>query len=651
MCGICGAVARDPARPADLAAVRRMSRALAHRGPDGDGLVADGPAALASRRLAIVDRSPAGAQPMRLPEAPVWIVHNGEIYNHAEERRRLAGRGHAFVSRSDTEVLLRLYLDQGADCLDRLDGMYAFAVWDGRSRELFAARDPLGKKPFHYRESPDQFAFASEIKALLAAGGTPAVDPAAIHHFLSFDYVPGADSAFRGLHKLPPGHWLRYRGGELRLGRYFRPHLARRSPVPSPAEAAAEIRRRLAAAVDKRRADEVPMGVFLSGGIDSSAITALLAAASGAPIRTFSVAFDEPNHDERHWAARVARRFGTEHREFVVTPALADELPRVVAQFDEPFGDPSALPTYFLAREARREITVALTGEGGDELFAGYDRYRLDALARRWLALPAPVRRAAAAALRPIERGPFSPEHSLRRAARLAAFRPQSAGERYGRWLLHFDAREKQRLYSPEFAAAAPESSEHLLDTQLAAGDGDDPLARVLAADTLGYLAGDLLVKADVASMAHGLEVRCPFLDRQLVDYVSGLPSEYKLRGATRKWILRRALAELLPAAVLHRPKRGFGLPLAGWLRGPLRPLVREVLLSPRAAARGYFRVGELRRLVDEHERGVRPAPFELWNLLVLELWHRERIDVPVAGGDDAPAHGNDPERREHVAR
>jgi asparagine synthase (glutamine-hydrolysing) len=506
--------------------------------------------------------------------------------------------------------------------------MFAFAIWDGRARQLLLARDRYGKKPLYHREDAGGIAFASEIKALLAiAARPPEPDPAALLDFLAFDVVPGPRTAFRGIAALPPGHLLLWRDGACELRRWFRPSLATRAPAPPAAEAERELRHRLRGAIGKRLPAEVPFGVFLSGGVDSGAIVALLAE-RGERVRTFSVAFRAPDPDESRWARRVARRFGTEHHEIVAGPELAAELPRVVRHFDQPFGDPSALPTWLLAREARREITVALTGEGGDEAFAGYQRYRKNALAQRWLALPAAMRRPVAAALAPVERSRLRFEHPLRRAARFAALAPPSLDALYPRWLLHFDPAERAALVSADLLRAAERTPEALLLDRLGAADGGDLLARELGADTLGYLPEDLLVKTDVATMAHGLEARCPFLDPELIGWAAGLPSDYKLRGGTGKWLLKRALRGRLPRELLVRPKQGFGLPLDRWLRGELRPLLYELLLSRRAIDRGLFRPGAVEALVTEHERGARSRAFELWNLLVLELWLRERVDA-----------------------
>jgi asparagine synthase (glutamine-hydrolysing) len=620
MCGICGIAERDPRREVSESALRAMTRALAHRGPDGEGVVVLGSVGFGNRRLAIVDRSPAGAQPMRNAASTVWVVYNGEIYNYQDQRRLLEQRGYGFQSQSDTEVLLHLYEEFGDAAVERLHGMFAFAIWDSRTRTLLLARDRFGKKPLYYRLTERGLAFGSEIKALLTENGErPAIDPDAINHFLSFDYVPSPGTAFAGILKLPAGHQLVYRDGIATVRRYSSPGYAPRALSREPAR---ELRDALGTAVERRLMGEVPVGVFLSGGLDSSAVVGLLAERGHRRVPTFSIRFREESHDESAYARLVARRFDADHHEFVADARIADELPRVVRQYDEPFGDPSAMPTYMLAREARRHVTVALTGDGGDEWFAGYDRYVKSALAERYLRAPRPLRRAAARLLAWTAPESRRFEHPLRQLARFAAL-DQPADTLYARWILHFDREQKAALYTPEFLASAGDSAARL-EAVLAAADGADLAARERSTDLATYLPDDLMVKTDIATMAHGLEARCPFLDQDVVAIASSLPSGELLRGWRTKRILRRALGDLLPRETLHRGKQGFGVPLGTWLRGELRPLVHELVLGRRALERGYFREDALRRLVEEHESGRCDWQYHLWNLLVLELWHRE---------------------------
>jgi asparagine synthase (glutamine-hydrolysing) len=606
-----------------------MTAALAHRGPDGERVVGLGSAALGHRRLAIVDRSRTGEQPMSGRGGTLWVVYNGEIYNYLDKRQELVRRGYRFTSRSDTEVLVALYEEYGEACVDHLHGMFAFAIWDARDRKLFAARDRFGKKPFYYRVTEGRFSFASEIKGLLAERDPiPAIEPEAIHHFLSFDYVPGPRTAFKGILKLAAGHRLVYERGQIRIEPYFTPQYTPRDAGLDAKDVEERLRALLGAAVERRLMGEVPVGVFLSGGLDSSAIVALLAGQGHRELNTFSIRFADADYDEGPHARTVAHRFGTTHHEIDVTPDLASELPRIVRQYDEPFGDSSSLPTYFLAREARRSITVALTGDGGDEAFAGYDRYLWMSAAKRYLQVPRLLRAAAArvvGALVP-ESLPF--DHPIRQIARFAALDPASLEDQYCRWMLHFDSPGKKALYTRGFDSAVVEDSCTLMKTWFARAHAADLLGTELAVDAQSYLPDDLLVKTDISTMAHGLEARCPFLDQEVASFAAGLPSDFKLRGRTTKWILRRAFRGLLPDEILERPKRGFAMPVGRWLRQELRPLVQDLVLGRRAIERGYFEADALRRLVDQHESGGFGWQHHLWNLLVLEIWHREVIDV-----------------------
>ena len=603
-----------------------MAAAVQHRGPDGEGVLSLGPIGLAHRRLAIVDTSPTGAQPMSNQEGTLWIVYNGEIYNYLDERKRLEALGYRFRSRSDTEVLLYLYQEHGEACLERLHGMFAFAIWDAERATFFLARDRFGKKPLYYQLTSDRFSFASEIKALLAAqASTPPIDPEALNHFLSFDYVPSPRTAFQGIFKLPAGHQLIYQDGEVRVSR-LRPMRSSCGPARGH-PTALDLRRALETSVRRRLMGEVPVGVFLSGGIDSSAIVALLAGTGGPPIPTFSIAFGEASHDER--PVRAARGETFQYRPPRVRrhAGLAEELPRIVRHYDEPFGDPSALPTYFLAREARRSIVVALTGDGGDEAFAGYERYVKNALAAKYLKWPRRVRRATAGVVRSLVPESLRFEHPLRQLERFTALDSGSLERLYCRWLLHFDSEQKQHLYTDGFRSAVHEDSCALVQSLFDQCEGEDVTARELAVDVASYLPDDLLVKTDIATMAHSMEARCPFLDVDVTMIAALLPSSEKLRGLQTKCILKRALDGVLPPQILQRPKQGFGIPIDQWLRRELRPLVHELLLGRRAIERGYFRPEVVRRLVDEHEHGRREWQYRIWNLLVLELWHREVID------------------------
>ena len=627
MCGICGVVAFDPSARVEERLLRGMAGLLAHRGPDGEGVWTNGPVGLGHRRLAIIDLSPAATQPMANEDETLWIVFNGEIYNFQSLRDGLLRRGHSFRSKSDTEVILHLYEEEGEACLQRLRGMFAFALWDRRRRRLFLARDRVGKKPLYYWHRPGRgFAFASEPKAFLADPEFRAEpDDEALWHFLTFQYVPAPWSAFRGVRKLPPAHYLVLENGRLELRRYWELRYTPKRPGPA-ADLAAELGDRLREAVRLRLISDVPLGAFLSGGVDSSAVVAVMHQLGAGPVRTFSIGFPEGEYNELRYARMVADRFETEHHELVVRPDALAILPKMVWHYNEPFGDSSAIPSFYLAEMTRRSVTVALNGDGGDESFAGYPRYLALRLSRgfdyvprgarrglEWLASSLPAGRA---------KGFFS------RGAHFLAAQDPDPQRRYARWLMHFDHGLKQRLCTPEFqACAGAGDSVELILAAYVRSDGPDLLDRTLSVDVQTYLPDDLLVKMDIATMAHSVEARSPFLDHEVMEFAASLPVGLKLRGRSSKVLLKSLLAPLLPRELLHRPKMGFGVPLDHWFRRPLRDFLRETLLYPRCLERGYLEPRAVRTLVDEHITGRRNWHYQLWDLVVLELWFRTFID------------------------
>jgi asparagine synthase (glutamine-hydrolysing) len=629
MCGIAGKLNFDPARPMEREVLERMNAVQAHRGPDDAGVYCQGPVGLAHRRLSIIDLSPAGHQPMANEDGTIWIVFNGEIYNFQEHRPGLLERGHRLRSRTDTEVILHLYEEHGVGCLALLRGMFAFAIWDGPRRQLFLARDRLGKKPLCYQWDAEAFRFASEAKAILQDPAVPVrPDPEGISVYLTYGYVPGPLSAFHGLRKLPPAHYLICRDGEVNVARYWRLRRDRKRHRPE-AEWCEEIRTRLEEAVRLRLISDVPLGAFLSGGIDSSAVVAMMSRASAGPVKTFSIGFDQPEYDELAYARRVAERFGTDHHELVVRPDAVAILPKLTWHYDEPFGDSSAVPTYYVAQLTRQYVTVALNGDAGDENFGGYDRYVANLLAAAFDRWPGAAffRRGVRWGLRLLPR-------SGRRTGLLARGRrfleglTESPERRYARWICHFYGARKEELLHPEFCGRQGEDD--ALEVLLAAyreSDAPDFADATLGVDTALYLPDDLLVKVDIASMAHSLEARSPFLDHEFMEFAATIPSDLKVRGREKKIILKRALQGRLPDEILHRPKMGFGVPLEHWLRHELKDLAHDVLLSSRAQARGYFRADAVRRLLDEHTRGTASWHSLLWTLLMLELWHRTFLD------------------------
>jgi asparagine synthase (glutamine-hydrolysing) len=632
MCGIAGKLYFDPERPVERDILERMNAVQAHRGPDDAGIYCEGPVGLAHRRLSIIDLSPAGHQPMGNEDGTIWIIFNGEVYNFLSLRPALLARGHHFRSQTDTEVILHLYEDHGVECLQFLRGMFAFAIWDARRRQLFLARDRLGKKPLCYQQDGEAFRFASEAKAILQDPAVAACpDPRAISQYLTYGYVPSPGSAFQGMRKLPPAHYLLCHDGKTETFRYWRLRRDRKL-TRSEAEWCEEILARLEEAVRLRLISDVPLGAFLSGGIDSSAVVAMMTRAGGATagaIKTFSIGFDEPEYDELAYARLVAKRIGADHHELVVRPDAVAILPKLAWHFDEPFGDSSAVPTYYVAQMTRQYVTVALNGDAGDENFGGYDRYVANLLAAAFDRWPG-----ASLFRRAIRWGLQYWPHTGGRRSLLSRGRRFLDGltevpeRRYARWFCHFYGERKDELLSPDFRLRL--DGEDALDLLLAAyrgSDAPDFIDATLDVDTGLYLPDDLLVKVDIASMAHSLEARSPFLDHEFMEFAATIPSDLKVRGRTKKYILKRALSGLLPEEILHRPKMGFGVPIDHWLRHELKDLAYDSLLSPRAIDRGYFRQESVRRLLDEHVQRKANWHYLLWTLLVLELWHRTYVD------------------------
>jgi len=631
MCGIAGILSHS--QPVAATAARAMADAMAHRGPDDAGAWADHHCALAHRRLAIIDLSPAGHQPMANDDESLWIVFNGEIYNFQTLRHELEGLGHRFRSRSDTEVILRAYEQWGPDCLRRLRGMFAFAIWDRRQRRLFLARDRVGKKPLFYTQQGDRFLFASELQGLLADPQVPREpDLAALDAYLSWGYIPAPATGFRGIHKLPPAHFLTLDldPGQLRVERYWQLHYHPKLRL-SEAEAGAALEEKLTEAVRLRMISDVPLGAFLSGGIDSSIVVGLMARLSDRPVKTFSIGFPSDTYNELEHARRIARLWSTDHHEFVVEPDALTILPMLVRHFGEPYADSSAVPTYYVSRITRQSVTVALNGDGGDESFAGYDRYRANQIAERMRRLPGS--RLAAAALARALPDSLNFRNPLRRARRFLQVAHQRMSERYSRWIGTLREEDKDALYTDELRAhLGPQRPTTWIEELFAPVRSLDPADAAMAVDVQSYLPFDLLVKVDITSMANSLEARSPFLDHEVMEFAARLPVELKLRRGQSKYLLKRQFAALLPPENVHRPKMGFGVPVGEWFRGPLRQLLCDTLLSPRALDRGYFREATLRRLVEEHVAGRADHTYPLWSLLMLELWHREVLErVPIA--------------------
>jgi asparagine synthase (glutamine-hydrolysing) len=637
MCGIAGRVNYRSAAPVSAELLGRMCDLIAHRGPDADGVWTDSYVGLGHRRLAIIDLSPAGRQPMTSADGRLVITFNGEIYNFLELRRELENRGHAFRSRSDTEVMLGAYREWGIDCISRFRGMFAFAVWDADARRLFVARDRVGKKPLHYWIDRDGIAFASEPKAFLADPGfTPEPEPAALSAYLNYQYVPSPLSAFKGVRKLPPAHYLLVEDGRVTVERYWKLSYATKRHL-TEAEACEELIERLHQAVRLRLISDVPLGAFLSGGVDSSAVVALMAGMIDSPVKTFSIGFDEQDYDELPYARLVARRYGTDHHEFVVRPDAVEIFPRLVWHYNEPYADASAIPTYYLSQLARRHVTVALNGDAGDENFAGYRRYITPAPARRFDRLPRPLRQAVGGVAR-LSPAPGRSDSALYRGRQWLRRLSDTPAGRYSRRVMIFEPDLKADMCEPAFLAAAGDAgAPTFLTDAFERSDAQDFVDTVLDVDVSYYLSDCLLVKVDIATMAHALEGRSPMLDHEFMAFAASLPSDLKLRGTDSKYIFKKAVRRFLPDEIIDRPKKGFSVPLERWFRHELRDMSGDLLLDGRLSARGYFKPGAVQRLLEEHWRGTGSWHNHLWSLLMLESWHRVFIDERPSASSFAP--------------
>jgi asparagine synthase (glutamine-hydrolysing) len=641
----------------EAAEVHRMCQTIVHRGPDDEGIYAQGPVGLGMRRLSIIDLS-GGHQPIHNEDKSVWVVFNGEIYNFPELRRGLEQRGHKFYTHSDTEVIVHLYEETGADCVKKLRGMFAIALYDERRQSLLLARDRLGKKPLHYALHQGRLLFGSEIKTILAVAPELAeVDAEGLLQYFYFGYIPDPHTAFQRIRKLPPGHLLEYAGGKTSIREFWDVPEYGTHPTMSEEECLEELERRLEDAVRIRLISDVPLGALLSGGVDSSIIVALMARVSSQPVKTFSIGFEAEKFNEAEYARLVAEKFGTDHHELVLDPNLEETLTFLSGMLEEPFGDSSMLPTYYVSRMARQHVTVALSGDGGDELFAGYDRYLVAMERRKFDRIPG--------WLGQIYRNRL--HHRMPAAMygkNLAWNASLTTRDRYLDDVSYLPVLHRERsLFSKDFLKSAGQLPDPLEQWQhyYDEAPAKDSLSRLLYLDTKTYLTADILAKVDRMSMATSLEVRVPMLDHEFVEWVAGLPVEWKFRAGTRKFILKKLAERLgIPPLLLHRRKQGFQLPLVDWMRDSMKDQFLRVLLEPRTLQRGYFKPEAVGALIEEHTRGRRNRSGILWRMLVLELWHRNFMEAGVARGAAPPmvastevrrvATGSGTETRSHPA-
>ncbi|QDU80559.1 Asparagine synthetase [glutamine-hydrolyzing] 1 [Polystyrenella longa] len=639
MCGFVGAVWKAGRAPIDRSLFEQTTQQLAHRGPDSSGFFFGEPASpdgshcwLGHRRLSIIDLE-TGQQPITNEAGNLQLVCNGEIYNYQSLRQDLLSRGHQFRTASDSEVILHLYEEHGPDCLQQLIGMFSVAIWDQSRSSIFLARDRLGQKPLFYANLSDRLLFASELKGLLPFHNGPReLNPHAIDLYLRYQYVPHTTCIYQDVHQLPPAHYALIDDSEVQVQRYWSaPYRQQVTATPEfKRQTQEELRERLTDAVKIRLRSDVPLGSFLSGGLDSTLITGLMAQELDQPIKTFSIGFGTPEFDESSFAQLAAKSLGTEHHQRTVTPQIEALLPQLAWHYDQPFGDSSAIPTWYLSEETRGSVTVALTGDGGDEVFGGYDRYRAMLLATWADRFPSPLKKILSAKLWQRMPGSIQYRSTARRLKRFLSEMNSSPVDQYFRWISIFRDEQLAGLYSTEFQHQLPseDPSDFLTDNMQDASDRD-LVSQIMASDLQTYLPGDILTKVDLASMAHGLECRSPFLDHRVVELAAQLPREWKLNRKSGKKFLKETFCDLIPNEICERPKMGFGVPLDHWFRNELRTLAEDILLSDRMENRGMFGKEGVERMLREHQANTHDHAARIWSLLMLELWQRTWIDTP----------------------
>ncbi len=625
MCGICGKINIDAKKKVDGNLIERMCSVLSHRGPDDAGIYLKDNMGFGHRRLSVLDVTSAGHQPMTNEDRTIWLVFNGEIYNYCELRKELENKGHIFSSSSDTETIIHLYEEKGIECLQDLRGMFAFALWDAKEKSLFLARDRLGKKPLVYSHNNNRLLFASELKALLFDQEVSReINTTAIQNYLTYGYIASPQTIFSDIKKLPPAHYLILKEGSIKIKKYWNLSYQKKLVYGSSNEYREHFLELFYESVKLRLRSDVSFGAFLSGGIDSSIIVAVMSKLLDQPVKTFYLGFEEESYNELPFARLVADKYKTEHHEFVVKPDVVDVLPKLMWSYNEPFADPSAVPTYYLSKATRQHVTVALSGDGGDECFAGYNRYANALAARKYEKFAKYI--GARQINKVAQMLPFGGARSsfFNRSKRYLKYICGKSERHYMRWISHLDSEMRNEIYSPSFKEnmRGIEPSDYI-ENLYNCSDAETFIDKILNVDVMSYLPEDLMVKADIASMACSLEVRSPFIDHKIMEFAASLPSDMKIHKGTLKYFLKQASSDLLPAEVIQRKKLGFGLPIAPWLRGELKEMAYDMLLDKRAIERGYFRREKIEALLAEHMTGQCDHCYRIWNLLCLELWFK----------------------------
>lgn len=621
MCGICGIWHFAKEQPVLFSDIKRMCDTIVHRGPDDDGQFVSENAGIGMRRLSIIDLS-SGAQPIFNEDRSMAIVFNGEIYNHNDVRRDLMARGHHFRTKSDTEVILHAYEEYGADCPSHLNGMFAFAILDQRNCRLFMARDRLGIKPLYYYLDRDRLVFGSEIKAILQIPQVRRqVDLKALDHFLTFEYIPAPLSILKNIFKLEPGHFLLCEPGGVRIGRYW--SFKYQSTGMDERTLCENLVDLLQDAVKIRLMSEVPLGAFLSGGLDSSSVVAMMCRSSSDPVKSFSIGFDDSTYNELPFARTIARHFHTEHYEEIITPDVTRLTERIIRQLDEPFGDFSVFPTFMVSEMARKHVTVVLSGDGGDELLAGYDTYLAERMARQYQKLPGFLRQGLIRPLVDLIPPTEKKKGLVNKLKRFVEGAGLPAHLQHVRWMIFLQQAEKSLLYSAALQNTLEgENPYDFIEQKFAAVTSDDPLDQQEYVDITTYLVDDILVKVDRMSMANSLEARVPFLDYRLVEFAATIPSHLRLRGRRTKYLLKQAMRGILPEVILSRGKEGFSIPIKNWMKNELQPMLLDALSPDRLREHGYFNVTFIAKLIDDHLKGKENHSHRLWALMVFQMWH-----------------------------